>query len=234
MPGFIASTPAMATRRFCPPESSKGDFSRISSPRPTWESASRTRVFTVSSSRPRLRGPKPTSFSTVSSKSWYSGYWNTSPTSRRISMRLWPLLPHVHAADEHVARLGADEALRWAMSVDLPLPVWPMTPTKSPSRMVRETSSSARVSKGVPAYRYGSAPNFDRHSSTAISSTVIMSARRGTPSARSCAASCAMGGTSRPILRISSSFETHRGARPRGRRFPRPSPARGPRAGPRP
>ena len=150
VPGFIASTPAMATRRFCPPESSKGDFSRISSPRPTWESASRTRVFTVSSSRPRLRGPKPTSFSTVSSKSWYSGYWNTSPTSRRISMRLWPFSPTSTPPTNTWPGSGRMRALRWAMSVDLPLPVWPMTPTKSPSRMVRETSSSARVSKGVP------------------------------------------------------------------------------------
>ena len=33
--GSMAITPAMATRRFWPPDSSKGDFSRWSSRRPT-------------------------------------------------------------------------------------------------------------------------------------------------------------------------------------------------------
>ena len=133
VPGLIANTPAMATRRFWPPESSKGDFSRISSLSPTCESASRTRIFTVSSSRPRLRGPKPTSFSTVSSKSWYSGYWNTRPTSRRISIRLCPFSPTSTPPTITWPGSGRIRAFRCAMSVDLPLPVWPMTPTNSPS-----------------------------------------------------------------------------------------------------
>jgi hypothetical protein len=30
-------------------------------------------------------GPKAMSLYTVSSKSWYSGYWNTSPTLKRTS-----------------------------------------------------------------------------------------------------------------------------------------------------
>ena len=35
-------------------------------------------------------------------------------------------------------------------SVDLPLPVEPMMPTKSPSSTVKDTSSSALVASGIP------------------------------------------------------------------------------------
>jgi len=73
--GLIAITPAIATRLFCPPERSKGDFSlTLSKSRPTSSIADLTRSSMSSCSRPRLFGPKATSFSTVSSKSWYSGY----------------------------------------------------------------------------------------------------------------------------------------------------------------
>ena len=37
-------------------------------------------AITVSSGRPIRRGPKPTSRSTLRSKSWSSGLWNTNPT----------------------------------------------------------------------------------------------------------------------------------------------------------
>ena len=54
----MAMTPAMATRRFCPPESSKGDFSSASSGRPTKAAAERTRRSISASSSPMFRGPK--------------------------------------------------------------------------------------------------------------------------------------------------------------------------------
>ena len=56
--GSIAMTPAMATRRFCPPESSKGDFSSISSSMPAKAAARRTRQSISSPSRPMFFGPK--------------------------------------------------------------------------------------------------------------------------------------------------------------------------------
>ena len=78
--GVMASTPAKATRRCWPPESSKGLMSRrLSMERPTRESDSRTRVSTSSPERPRLRGPNATSSNTVVANSWRSGYWNTMP-----------------------------------------------------------------------------------------------------------------------------------------------------------
>ena len=70
----MAITPAMATRRFWPPDSSNGDFSIHSSAMPASRAASRTRASTSSGDRPRLVGPKAMSFFTVSSNSWYSGY----------------------------------------------------------------------------------------------------------------------------------------------------------------
>ena len=54
----------------------------------TKAAASRTRRSISSSLRPMLRGPKEMSLYTVSSKSWYSGYWNTSPTLKRMSRSL--------------------------------------------------------------------------------------------------------------------------------------------------
>ena len=48
----------MATRRFCPPDSSKGDFSSMSSRNPTNWAASRTRRSTSLSSSPMFLGPK--------------------------------------------------------------------------------------------------------------------------------------------------------------------------------
>ena len=76
----MAMTPAMATRRFWPPDSSKGDLSSMASVRPTKAAAERTRRSMSASSSPIFFGPKAMSLYTVSSNSWYSGYWNTSPT----------------------------------------------------------------------------------------------------------------------------------------------------------
>ena len=117
------------------------------------------------------------------------------------------LLPHVHAADEHVARLGADEGVqvgdeRGFAAAGVADDADKVAVADGEGHVVER----ARLKGRARHVDMGQAPNFDRHSSTAISSTVMMSARRGTPSARSCAASCAMGGTSSPILRISSVF----------------------------
>ena len=83
--GRMAITPAMATRRFWPPESSSGLRSKSSSPTPVRRAASRTRSSISPSPSFMLRGPKEMSLYTVSSKSWYSGYWKTRPTLKRTS-----------------------------------------------------------------------------------------------------------------------------------------------------
>ena len=41
--------------------------------------------------------------------------------------------------------------LKWLMSVDLPQPVEPMTPTNWPSSMEKLTSSRATVASGIPS-----------------------------------------------------------------------------------
>ena len=56
--GRMAMTPAMAMRRFCPPESSSGDFSKSSSEMPTKRAASRTRSSTSASESFMFFGPK--------------------------------------------------------------------------------------------------------------------------------------------------------------------------------
>ena len=86
--GFVASTPAMATRRFSPPERPIGGWSwTFSNEKPTVSSAQRTRACFSAALRPLCFRPKATSFSTVVSKSWHSGYWNTMPTLRRRMLR---------------------------------------------------------------------------------------------------------------------------------------------------
>ena len=74
----------MATRRFSPPERPIGGWSwTFSNEKPTVSSAQRTRACFSAALRPLCFRPKATSFSTVVSKSWHSGYWNTMPTLRR-------------------------------------------------------------------------------------------------------------------------------------------------------
>ncbi len=55
--GSIASTPAMATRRFCPPESSNGLRASHASSMPQNAAALRTRASISSRARPMLPGP---------------------------------------------------------------------------------------------------------------------------------------------------------------------------------
>ena len=49
-----------------------------------------------------------------------------------------------------VPEVGLFSPLKWLMRVDLPLPVEPITPTKSPSSMEKDTSSRAAVASGIP------------------------------------------------------------------------------------
>jgi len=56
--GRMAITPAMAMRRFCPPESSSGERSKSASSTPAKRAASRTRASTSSVESLAFFGPK--------------------------------------------------------------------------------------------------------------------------------------------------------------------------------
>ena len=130
--GRIAMTPAIAARRFCPPESSNGEASKESSGKWTFFRASYARSAASLSSSPWFFGPNFTSSRTVVSKSWCSGYWNTIPTlvrnfclSKSLSDMSFPL--------KYICpSVGAISPLNVWIIVDLPLPVCPMMPIKSP------------------------------------------------------------------------------------------------------
>ena len=74
----------------------------------------------------------------------------TRPTWKRNARRSAPCshisLPSIRMRPE----VGRFRPLKWLMRVDLPLPVEPMMPTKSPSSTLNDTSSSAVVSSGMP------------------------------------------------------------------------------------
>ena len=79
-----------------------------------------------------LVGPKAISLYTVSPKSWYSGYWNTSPTAKRKE-RSFALSAHRSSSPMYILpEVGAKRPLKCWMRVDFPEPVWPMTPRNSP------------------------------------------------------------------------------------------------------
>ena len=148
MRGSMASTPANATRRCCPPDSSKGLLSPTSSRSSrTLCSAAATRRSTSSADSPRLRGPNATSSRTVAANSWYSGYWNTRPTlprhacATRLSARSCP-------SSSTRPRVGFTRPFMCWMSVLFPLPVWPAIPRNSPSSRVKSMSRSAHTASG--------------------------------------------------------------------------------------
>ena len=145
----MAMTPAMATRRFWPPERSKGAFSSSSSPSPEKAREARTRRSISFSSRPMFFGPKATSLYTVSSKSWYSGYWNTSPTRKRTSRIFLGSSQMSRSPRRTLPLVGRRRPLRCWIRVDFPEPVWPMTPRNSPSMISMFTSLTALRQKGV-------------------------------------------------------------------------------------
>ena len=95
-------------------------------------------------------GPKAMSLYTVSSKSWYSGYWKTRPTLKRTS-RVASLLAKMSCPSQYTVPLvGASRPFRCCMKVLLPEPVWPMTATSSPGRNSTFTPCTAVFSNGVP------------------------------------------------------------------------------------
>ena len=84
MSGRIASTPATATRCFCPPD--KAVVSRFWNPSsPTASRLSSTRARSSAAGMPRFSGPNATSFSTRLATSWSSGFWNTMPARLRMA-----------------------------------------------------------------------------------------------------------------------------------------------------
>ena len=105
--------------------------------------ASRARSWAWASERPRFRGPKAMSLSTVSSNSWYSGYWNTSPTFLRTARRSVPLAHRSTPSTSTVPEVGFTSPFKCCTRVLLPLPVWPISPTSSPSPRVKLTSCTA-------------------------------------------------------------------------------------------
>ena len=146
--GSMASTPANATRRCWPPESSKGLRAAISSGlSPTMRRDRSTRLETSSSESPRLRGPKATSSATVAAKSWFSGYWNTTPTRPRTSLAA-PFSAMLLPKATTRPLVGCRMPFMCWMRVDLPDPVCPAMPKNSPLRTLRETLSSAQSASG--------------------------------------------------------------------------------------
>ena len=141
----MASTVAIATERFSPPERRYGGRSARCSP-PTRASAAATRAATSVAESPRLSGPNATSSATVGRKSWSSGSWKTMPTVRRMSGRV-PLVTGMPPMST-LPRSGVSSPFRWSSSVDLPAPLAPTTAIASPWPTSNETPSSARVPSG--------------------------------------------------------------------------------------
>ena len=63
----------------------------------------------------------------------------------------WPLAQMSLPSSSTWPLVGFRMPLKWVMRVDLPLPVDPMMPTKSPSSTAKLTSSRAVVASGMPA-----------------------------------------------------------------------------------
>ena len=80
---------------------------------------------------------------TVSSKSWYSGYWNTSPTRNRTSRIFLGSAQMSFPLSSTWPEVGRRRPLRCWISVDFPEPVWPMMPRNSPGRTSKLRPSTA-------------------------------------------------------------------------------------------
>src|SRR5579864_3343409 len=148
--GAIASTPAIATRCFWPPDRRWGGRRRRPSS-PTACSASATRERISAGGSPRFSGPNATSSSTTEAISWSSGCSNIIPTRRRIS--------HTASASR-VSKpstvtwpsVGRSSALKCLARVLLPEPFPPTTATHSPGWTSRSTPHTAGTAWGVPAW----------------------------------------------------------------------------------
>ena len=74
----------------------------------------------------------------------------TRPTRKRKLRRSAPCSHRSLPSTRTRPDVGRFRPLKWLISVDFPLPVEPMIPTKSPSSTVKDTSSSAFVASGIP------------------------------------------------------------------------------------
>ena len=133
-PGRMATTPASATRRRCPPERAKGERPQSTSSTPRLRRASRARASASSVVAPRLRGPKATSSSTVSQNSWFSARCWQRPTMPGRTGEL-----PSRASPASVSSTPASTPA----SVDLPEPDRPATSSTRPGAAVTVTPSSA-------------------------------------------------------------------------------------------
>ena len=139
--GCMASTPAMATRCFCPPERRCGALLR-NSYIPTRFNTSSTRRRISAGETPRFSGANATSSSTTLATIWLSGFWNTMPTVRR-TLRRFSSLRVSMPLTVTVPSVGTRMAFRSFASVDLPEPLCPSTAMNDPASIERLTPESA-------------------------------------------------------------------------------------------
>ena len=139
--GFMASTPAIATLCFWPPDKWFGESLRLFSIF-TILRASFTLFHISSVGTPIFSGPNPTSSSTTFATSWLSGFWNTIPVHCLILKILSSsavFIPSTHK----VPSVGHIRAFRCFASVDLPQPLCPTIDINSPSLISKLTPSIA-------------------------------------------------------------------------------------------
>lgn len=142
--GSMARTVAMEATRFSPPDSFSGERSRrlsMASSRRT----SFTHFATSSSERPKLRGPKAMSSKTVGMKSWSSGFWNTMPTRRRISLSVF--LPSSIPSASIFPENGSTPTRARSSDV-FPAPLAPIKATDSLSPISKSRAFTACVPSG--------------------------------------------------------------------------------------
>ena len=133
----MASTPAMDTLCFCPPDSLLGECLRYSY-MPTAFRLSSTLSQISFVGMPMFSGPNPTSSSTTWPMIWLSGFWNTIPARWRMSQTR-SCSEVFMPSTQTVPSVGFRITLKCLASVDLPDPLWPRMATNSPFRMSRLT-----------------------------------------------------------------------------------------------
>ena len=139
----MATTPAMATLCFCPPESLLGEcvlYFVI----PTDLSAWSTLCHISSVGTPIFSGPKPTSSSTTLAIIWLSGFWKTIPAVFLTGITFFSSdtsIPSTHI----VPSPGERSAFICFARVDLPEPLCPSIAINCPSFISRSTLSRAVV-----------------------------------------------------------------------------------------
>ena len=141
--GFNASTPAIAIRCFCPPESRETVEWRYASI-PTACKAKSIRFPISSRGIPTFSGPNAISSSTMDATVWLSGFWNTIPTLLRISKKFFSLqasIPNTRTLPDW----GRKSPLVSRASVDFPLPLCPKTATNSPSSTEKSSPSKEKA-----------------------------------------------------------------------------------------